>query len=97
MNMKRGLKIVGFLTLLLAFVACEKCDKPVSTEDPFVNASDRSSEKEGYGTFNRSQDDLEVIDDNTHGDGGITDPNEDEDFDGIVDPDGDEDYDKEGK
>lgn len=85
------------MVLLAAFVACEKCDKPVFNEDPFENASNRSSEKEGYSVSNRDGGDLPVISGNVHGDGDITDPNEDEDFDGIVDPDEDEDFDKDGK
>jgi len=82
------------MTLLLAFVACEKCDKPISAEDPFVNATDRSAQREDFILTDRAGDQASapVVNDGT-----ITDPNEDEDFDGIVDPDEDEDFDKDGK
>ncbi len=82
---------------MLAFAACEKCEKPLFAEDPFVNASDRNAEKEGNQVGGRSDGDLPVIEGDVHGDGDITDPNEDEDYDGIVDPDEDEDFDKDGK
>ncbi|MBK9190238.1 MAG: hypothetical protein IPM77_01395 [Crocinitomicaceae bacterium] len=100
--MKKGLKIVGLFAVLLAFVACEKCDKPVMTEDPFVNPTNRSAEEaEGDGYLSKSDEDGVEVTGSTSSDGGtsITDPNEDEDYDGIVDPEEDEDFEgeEEGK
>ncbi|MBL7899465.1 MAG: hypothetical protein JNJ99_13080 [Crocinitomicaceae bacterium] len=100
--MKKGIKIVGFFAVLLAFVACEKCDKPVMTDDPFVNSANRSSEeREGNGFLTRSdENNAEITGTSSNGgSGSITDPNEDEDYDGIVDPEEDEDFEgeEEGK
>jgi len=100
--MKKGLKIVGFFAVLLAFVACEKCDKPVMTDDPFINPTNRSSEeREGNGYMTKSDEVGVEITGTSANEGGttITDPNEDEDYDGIVDPEEDEDFEgeEEGK
>lgn len=96
--MTKGLKIAFFLTLIVAFVACEKCDKPSQQEDPFATTTrGAGEEKEGYVGGMRGTGSELIEDPNGGSDGDITDPNEDEDFDGIVDPEEDEDFDKEGK
>src|SRR5688572_1044635 len=96
--MKKGLYIAGFFTLILVLGACEKCDKPMHQDDPFAttNVGDRSAEDDKDDSYIMGQrhGEEDVIVDPTTGDGDITDPNEDEDFDGIVDPDEDEDFDK---
>lgn len=68
-------------------------------EDPFYNSNDRGAlqDKTDDASGGRGSDDEILGGGNGPIDGGITDPNEDEDFDGIVDPDEDEDFDKDGK
>jgi hypothetical protein len=97
--MKKGLYIAGFFALILVLNACEKCDKPMHQDDPFAstNVGDRSLEDDKDGSLiigQRHGEEELIVDPNGTGDGEITDPNEDEDFDGIVDPDEDEDFDK---
>lgn len=76
--MKKGLYIIGVFAFLLAFAACEKCQKPAVTADPFateeVNAVNRGHEsgKDGFSTDTTDPDNVG---------GGIVDPEEDEDFD----------------
>jgi len=95
--MKKGFYIVGLVAFLVVFAACEKCEKPVFTEDPFAISEDRSLVGKD-GDFTIGQKDGEEDDSDLNGsvNGDITDPDEDEDFDGIVDPDEDEDFDKDG-
>jgi len=96
--MKKGLYILGLIAFLVVFAACEKCEKPVFTEDPFVGSNrgliDDDYESEFIGNTKSELDAVGGV--SPISDGGITDPDEDEDFDGIVDPDEDEDFDKDG-
>lgn len=95
LKMKKGLKIMSLLAFLLVFAACEKCQKPVITEDPFVNSDTRGADSDKNDTDgSRGDDDILNLNNSGGTDGDITDPNEDEDFDGIVDPDEDEDFDQ---
>lgn len=84
--MIKRISILSFITLLLAFASCEKCDKPQDVMDPFVNSNERGSE-----TVPCSGGTGELVP------GDIKDPNEEPDFDNIVDPDEDEDFDEDGK
>ena len=97
--MKKGLYIVGLIAFLAVFSACEKCEKPVFTGDPFDTSGSRGlidTEKEtDFIGGVKGGEDIDA-DGGDGDDGGIVDPDEDEDFDGIVDPDEDEDFDKDG-
>ena len=96
--MSKGLKIVVGLVLITGFVACEKCQKPVQEENPFVNVEDRDAVRtnddsnvvfglRGGGEIDPTQTGGTVV-----GGGSGSDPNGDHG--GIVDPDEDEDFDK---
>lgn len=95
-RMKKGLYILSLIAFLVVFAACEKCEKPMFTEDPFATSNrgliDTDKEGDFIGGIKGGEDEIDADGD----DGDITDPDEDEDFDGIVDPDEDEDFDKDG-
>lgn len=98
-RMKKGLYILGLFAFLAVFAACEKCEKPVFTEDPFDVSDNRGlvdSDKE-TDVIGGTKGGEDEIDPNGGDDGDIVDPDEDEDFDGIVDPDEDEDFDKDAE
>lgn len=89
--MKKGFYILSLIAFLVVFAACEKCEKPMPcNEDPFSTNRSLTSKDDGLTISQKGEED------ETDLDGGITDPDEDEDFDGIVDPDEDEDFDKDG-
>lgn len=94
--MKKRVYIIGILTLALAFTGCSKCEKPMMSEDPFINATDRStlSSESPFIVDRDAEESVGGQNQNGTTDGGITDPKKDPDFDGIVDPDKDEDFDK---
>src|SRR5688572_24760216 len=97
--MIKKISILSLFALLLVFTGCEKCSKPMQMEDPFYNSNDRGAVQDRIDNTsgNRGSEDNTLEGGNGPTGGGITDPNEDEDFDGIVDPDEDEDFDKDGK
>lgn len=93
--MKKGFYILSLIAFLVVFAACEKCEKPVFTEDPFATDRSLTAKDDGLTISQKGGEEDETdLDGGTDGD--ITDPDEDEDFDGIVDPDEDEDFDKDG-
>ena len=86
--MKKLLYISMLFAFVLAFQSCEKeVVQKVDSDDPFVYDESQNRGNRGGGEEGK------VIT------GGITDPDEDPDYDSdtIVDPDEDEDYDKDGK
>ena len=93
--MKKLVYIFGLFTVLAVLASCEKeMVKPVFSEDYCESSNNRgSSEKEG-GELTSLNIGGEDGDDLNTG-GGITDPNNDEDYDGINDS--ETDTDKQGK
>lgn len=95
--MIKKLYILSFIVAALAISSCEKVER-VSMQDAFVNADDSNYDCDGNCGFKGSDDVLNGSGNTNSGStGGITDPNQDPDYDGIVDPDEDEDFDKDGK